>query len=74
LLYNEPDFVAEEPLLGTCCKNHGFQVLFLLNFIEQCWGYAKQCYWLLPPSAKEEDLEWNVLASLADVPLISMQQ
>jgi len=47
LLYNKPDFVAEELLLGTCCKNWGFQVLFLpkfhceLNFMEQCWGYAK---------------------------------
>jgi hypothetical protein len=80
LLYNEPDFVAEEPLLGTCCKNRGFRVLFLpkfhceLNFIEQCWGYAKRHYRLLPPSSKEEELERNVLASLEEVPLISMRR
>ncbi|KAG0696145.1 hypothetical protein DFH29DRAFT_984723 [Suillus ampliporus] len=36
--------------LETTCKARGFQVIFLpkfhceLNFIEQCWGYAKRLY------------------------------
>ncbi|GLB43911.1 hypothetical protein LshimejAT787_1500950 [Lyophyllum shimeji] len=80
MLYSKPDFVAEEPLLRTLCESHGVPVLFLpkfhceLNFIEQCWGYAKRRYRLLPESSKEEDLERNVLASLEEVPLISMRR
>ena len=80
ILYSEPDFVAEEPLLRTVCESHGVSVLFLpkfhceLNFIEQCWGYAKRCYRMLPESSKEEDLERNVLTSLDKVPLISMRR
>ena len=38
------------------------------------WGYAKRHYRLLPPSSKEEALEQNILASLKEVPLISMRQ
>jgi hypothetical protein len=46
-LYTQPDFVAVESLLETHARVRGFEVLFLpkfhceLNFIEQCWGYAK---------------------------------
>ena len=47
ILYNQPDFTHVETILETYCKNQGFQIFFLpkfhckLNFIEQCWGYAK---------------------------------
>ncbi|KIK80995.1 hypothetical protein PAXRUDRAFT_157148, partial [Paxillus rubicundulus Ve08.2h10] len=32
-----------------------------LNFIKQCWGYAKQVYCCYPPSSKDADLEANVI-------------
>ena len=58
----------------------GIQVLFLpkfhceLNFIEQCWGYAKHVYRLNPPSSREDHLERNALASLEAVPLKLMRK
>jgi len=78
-LYNQPDFVQVESLLETTCKARGFSVIFLpkfhceLNFIEQCWGFAKQIYRHYPPSSKEADLEQNVLSTLESVPLDSMR-
>ena len=80
VLYLQPDFVAVESLLETHCKARGFSVIFLpkfhckLNFIEQCWGYAKQIYRHFPPSSKEADLEANLLEALESVPLTSMRQ
>ncbi|KIK81425.1 hypothetical protein PAXRUDRAFT_808007 [Paxillus rubicundulus Ve08.2h10] len=50
ILYTQPDFVGVESLLKTLCKGCGYQVLFFpkfhceLNFIEQCWGFAKHLY------------------------------
>jgi hypothetical protein len=78
VLYNQPDFVGVESLLETTCKARGFKVLFLpkfhceLNFIEQCWGFAKRIYRHYPVSSKEADLENNVLATLESVPLDNM--
>jgi hypothetical protein len=46
-LFNQPDFVNVPSILETEAKAKGLTVLFLpkfhceLNFIEQCWGYAK---------------------------------
>ena len=80
VLYNQPDFVAVESLLETVCKDRGFTVIFLpkfhceLNFIKQCWGYAKRIYRMYPPSSKETDLEQNVLTALDSVPLVCMRQ
>ena len=45
-----------------------------LNFIEQCWGYAKRVYRLNPPSSREDQLEKNTLAALEAVPLKSMRK
>ncbi|KAG1891993.1 hypothetical protein F4604DRAFT_2865 [Suillus subluteus] len=45
-----------------------------LNFIEQCWGYAKRIYRQYPTSSKEVDLERNVLSALESVPLDSMRR
>jgi len=79
-LYNQPDFVQVESLLETTCKARGFSVIFLpkfhceLNFIEQCWGFAKRIYRHYPPSSKEADLEQNVLSALESVPLDSMRR
>ena len=80
VLYSQPDFVAVESLLETHCKARGFSVIFFpkfhceLNFIKQCWGYAKQIYRHFPPSSKEADLEANLLEALESVPLTSMWQ
>jgi hypothetical protein len=60
-------------------KARGFQVLFLpkfhceLNFIEQCWGYAKRLYCHNPESSREETLQKYALAALDAVLLKSMR-
>ena len=80
VLFNQPDFVAVESLLEVECQSRSFQVLFLpkfhceLNFIEQCWGYAKRIYRQFPASSREADLENNVVAALNSVPLTSMRR
>ena len=80
ILYNEPDFVNVPSLLEIECNSRGFQVLFLpkfhceLNFIEQCWGFAKRTYRKYPESSKEADLEKNVIDALASVPIESMRR
>ena len=78
--YNQPDFVQVESLLETYRKSCGVNVIFLpkfhceLNFIEQCWGYAKRIYQHYPPSSKEADLEQNLLSALKSVPVESMRK
>ena len=78
VLYDQPDFTEVELLLEMTCKARGFEVLFLpkfhceLNFIEQCWGFAKCIYRHFPASSKEVDLENNILAALESVPLKNM--
>jgi hypothetical protein len=80
LLFNQPNFAMGLSLLEIMCKEQGFAVLFLpkfhceLNFIEQCWGTAKQAYCLMPPSPKEEDLRQNMLKSLDAIELITMRR
>jgi len=80
VLYNQPDFMNTESLLEARCRECGFTVIFLpkfhceLNFIEQCWGYAKRLYRRFPPSSKEADLEHNMLDALENVPLESMRK
>ncbi|KAG2030932.1 hypothetical protein BDR03DRAFT_877194 [Suillus americanus] len=50
LMYVQPDFVNVESHLETLCHARSFDVIFLpkfhceLNFIEQCWGFAKWLY------------------------------
>jgi hypothetical protein len=80
ILYNQPDFVNVESLLKQHCRAEGFAVIFLpkfhceLNFIEQCWGYAKRLYHCYPASSKDSDLERNVVEALDSVPLESMRK
>ncbi|KAF8958403.1 hypothetical protein BDZ97DRAFT_1906501 [Flammula alnicola] len=62
ILFNQPDFASVESVLETTCRALGFE----LNFIEQCWGYAKCIY--------QDHLERNALAALAGVPLASMRK
>ena len=80
VLYNQLDFVHVESLLETYCKSCGFEVICLpkfcyeLNFIEKCWGFAKQTYWHYPPASQTADLEQNILSALEAVPLDSMEK
>ncbi|KAJ7187586.1 hypothetical protein GGX14DRAFT_580946 [Mycena pura] len=80
ILFNQPDFANVESLLETHCKQRGFPILFLpkfhceLNFIEQCWGYAKRVYRYFPESSRQDDLERNVREALAAVPLDMMRR
>ena len=56
VLYSQLDFIQTKSKLEIICKQQGFNVLFLpkfhceLNFIEQCWGYAKWTYQNYPAS------------------------
>jgi hypothetical protein len=79
-LYNQPDFEHVESLLEVHCRSRNFDIIFIpkfhceLNFIEQCWGYAKRLYRLNPESSREDVLERNSLAALDAVPLVSMRR
>lgn len=80
ILYNEPDFVNQKSYLEEICEARGFDIIFFpkfhpeLNFIEQCWGFAKRIYRMFPASSLEADLERNVKDSLEAVPLVSMRR
>jgi hypothetical protein len=79
LLYSQPDFASVESVLESVCRAQGIDVIFLpkfhceLNFIEQCWGYAKRIYRMMDPSKSESVLEQNVINSLDAVPLLSIR-
>ena len=78
LMYSQPDFVNIKSLLEASCRARGVDVIFLpkfhceLNFIEQCWGFAKQVYRMKERSSAEDVLQWNVIDSLNAVPLLTM--
>ena len=80
ILYNQPDFANVPSLLEITCKPRGFKVIFLpkfhceLNFIEQCWGYAKRLYHLNPESSWEDVLQRNALEALEAIPIDTMQR
>jgi hypothetical protein len=71
----EPDFQAQKSRLEEHCTKRGYEVIFFpkyhleLNFIEQCWVYAKRIYRMFPESSSEDDLECNMLEALESVPL-----
>jgi hypothetical protein len=79
-LFNQPDFAHVDSLLEEACRARGFQVKFLpkfhceLNFIEQCWGYAKHIYRLNPESSREDALQTYGLEALESVPLQKMHR
>jgi hypothetical protein len=80
ILFNQPDFVNQKSYLESVCEARGYSVIFFpkfhpeLNFIEQCWGFAKRIYRMFPASRLEADLERNTKDSLEAVPLISMRR
>jgi transposase len=79
-MFNQPDFAHVDTILEATCNARGFKVIFLpkfhceLNFIEQCWGYAKRIYRLNPESSREDHLERNALAALDAIPLETMRR
>jgi hypothetical protein len=80
LMYTQPDFTNVVSNLEIACRARGFNVIFLpkyhceLNFIEQCWGYAKCIYRQKTRSSSEAALERNVVESLDAIPQSSMRQ
>ncbi|KAF9504063.1 hypothetical protein BS47DRAFT_1374427 [Hydnum rufescens UP504] len=76
ILFNQPDFVGVKSLLEDVCERRGYRVIFLpkfhleLNFIEMCWGYAKQVYRQFPISSDPMILEKNALAALESILLL----
>jgi hypothetical protein len=80
ILYNQPDFANVDSLLETICIVHGILILFLLkfhcklNFIEQCWGCAKNVYQTYPESSHEDRLEENTVTALESIPLSMMRK
>ncbi|KAF9000389.1 hypothetical protein BDZ89DRAFT_1121659 [Hymenopellis radicata] len=80
IMYCEPDFQNQKSMLEEHCAARGYEVIFFpkyhpeLNFIEQCWGYAKRIYRMFPESSKESDLTDNLLLALKSVPLESMRR
>ena len=80
ILQNQPDFTEHKSLIQENIESMGHYCLFLpkyhceLNFIEQCWSYAKQIYRMFPTSSKEEDLERNMNAALDAVPIETMRK
>ncbi|KAJ7595596.1 hypothetical protein C8J56DRAFT_775144 [Mycena floridula] len=67
-------------MLEEECAARGYDVIFFpkyhpeLNFIDQCWGFAKRIYRMFPTSSKEADLERNMVESLDSVPIESMRR
>ncbi|KAG2141966.1 hypothetical protein DEU56DRAFT_870755 [Suillus clintonianus] len=80
LMYSQPDFNAVESHLESSCRARGFDVIFLpkfhceLNFIEQCWGFAKRLYRMKDQLSSEVVLEHNVIRSLDAMPIQSMRR
>ena len=78
LLSQQDDFANQT--LEELIRKAGHECIFLpkfhceLNPIEQCWGYAKRKYQILPPSPTEADLEKNVVQVLDNVDVITMQR
>jgi hypothetical protein len=73
LLFCQPDFVAQKPLLQEIIEERGHICDFYpkyhceLNFIEQYWGAAKQNYRNQSRAATLEDMQRNVLNALESV-------
>ncbi|KAG2369024.1 hypothetical protein BDR07DRAFT_1249633, partial [Suillus spraguei] len=76
----QPDFVNVESVLEASCRAQCFNVIFLpkfhckLNFIEQCWGFAKRIYHMKDSSSSAAALKKNVLDSLDAVLMLTIRR
>lgn len=75
VLFNQPDFRNQKSALVEYIESRGHIVFFYpkfhceLNFIEQCWGYAKYRYRILPRPASEKEMKQNIKTCLDSIPL-----
>ncbi|KIJ37224.1 hypothetical protein M422DRAFT_178335 [Sphaerobolus stellatus SS14] len=75
VLFNQADFLAQKPAIIELVESHGHLALFYpkfhpeLNFIEQCWGYSKLHYRMLPQPKNEAEMEKNIRECLDRVDL-----
>lgn len=80
VLYEQPDFQSVKSNLEIVLEPWLIPMILLpkfhceLNFIEMCWGYAKRVYRRYEFSSKPADLETNLLASLAAIPLVTIRR
>lgn len=80
ILFHQPDFQNVKPALVEHIEKHGHIAVFYpkfhceLNFIEQCWGYAKYRYRMLPRPLNENKMQTNVQATLDSIPLETIQK
>src|SRR5712671_564784 len=76
LLFLQPDFVEQKPLLQEFIKRHSHLCDFYpkyhceINFIKQYWGVAKLRFRVMGRAATIQELEKKVVASLDDIPLL----
>lgn len=80
ILFHQPDFKSQRPALVEHIENRGHIAIFYpkfhceLNFIEQCWGYAKYRYRMLPRPLNEPEMRQNVQATLDAIPPETIQR
>lgn len=74
ILFHQPDFQDVKPALVEHIEKRGHIAVFYpkfhceLNFIEQCWGYAKYRYRMLPRPLNEKEMQINVQSTLDSIP------
>jgi hypothetical protein len=80
LLFTQPDFLDQKPLLQEVIKRCSHLCDFYpkyhceLNFIEQYWGAAKLCFQVAGRVLTIEEMERKVVTCLDDVPLLQIQR
>jgi len=80
ILFNQPDFKEQKSALEELIESHGHLMFFYpkfhceLNFIEQCWGYAKYHYRMLPLTKNEDQMEENIRNCLDKVDIVKIRQ
>jgi hypothetical protein len=80
ILYDQPDFRSVKSLLEGHCEARQYRIVFLpkfhceLNFIEQCWGYAKRIYRNYPPSTRVDDVRINMIKALDSIPIATIRR
>jgi hypothetical protein len=75
LLFTQPDFVAQKPLLQEHIESRGHLCDYYpkyhceLNFIEQYWGAAKLRFRVAGRGRTLEEMERKMIGCLDDIPL-----
>ncbi|KIJ52407.1 hypothetical protein M422DRAFT_156698 [Sphaerobolus stellatus SS14] len=80
VLFNQPDFLDQKPVLVELIESYGYIAFFYpkfhceLNFIEQCWGSGKYLYRMLPLTQNEAQMEQNIRSCLDQVDILKMRR